>query len=46
MGDISDHTDDLHENLTSEENHQSLIKPIQKDVIHRICSGQVSQSIF
>lgn len=34
----------LSENLptTSQENSEVLIKPIEKDVIHRICSGQVS----
>lgn len=27
--------------IKSTENNHSLIKPIGKDVIHRICSGQV-----
>lgn len=30
---------------SSQGNHQPLIKPIKKDVIHRICSGQVRKCL-
>lgn len=31
---------------TSQGNHQLIIKPIEKDIIHRICSGQVRKILI
>lgn len=44
MESLPDHVGSSSEDVltTSQENQSSLIKPIEKDIIHRICSGQVS----
>lgn len=45
MDSVSKDSEELNENL-SKGNQQSSIEPIGKDVIHRICSGQVRISLF
>lgn len=48
MNNTSDNATSSSEDLStvSQENHLLLIKPIEKDIVHRICSGQVSKLLF
>lgn len=48
MDNTSDNATSSNEDLGTvfQENHSLLIKPIEKDIIHRICSGQVSKLLF